>query len=443
MACNLPIVQPPITVLHAAIPQDFVPMQGASYIGLPTHLDHFFALDLDAASSVKTTYDTLTQDQSSGIEDRISKRLLPRREIELGENRLTPNETEYLHGIFRIVRGSTLGFLYDDPNTPLEAPQAIARFNNEFTLDLAAPYPCGGYYHTSNGIKLTAPLKQGDAIAQITTLRCHGLLIQKRDGTILGFTDHDQSLYLNNTHTLLLKPGLTSFAVEQSVDFSVDNSEATVALDSVSDAIWSNIEVLKKQFDGARCRLFTIERAAVSTTTGEVYHTSVLLDGFLGDIQLEQTQVKIELRAFVQLLQQKNTLKTTKLCRHRFGDGKCRKNLTSLQVTATVNSVQNLTRFSVSATYITGDLDAGTVEFLTGVNAGLAVNISKNFGSSVILWEPLPLLPSVGDSVRVTKGCNKTFEQCRLYNNATNFGAFPHTPGSDAMIGGANKAKRD
>lgn len=360
----------------------------------------------------------------------------------MGENRLTPNETEYLHGIFRITRGSTLGFLYDDPNTPLEAPQAITRFNNEFTLDLAAPYPCGGYYHTSNGIKLTSPLKQGDAIAQITTLRCHGLLIQKRGGTILGFTDHDQSLYVNGAHTLLLKPGLTSFAVEQSVDFSVDNSEATVALHSVSDTVWSNVEVLKKQFDGARCRLFTIERAAVSTTAGEAYHTSVLLDGFLGDIRLEQTQVKLELRAFVQLLQQKNTLKTTKLCRHRFGDSKCRKDLTGLQVTTTISSVQNLTRFDVGSAYTTGDLDAGTVEFLTGVNAGLAVNISKNFGSSVILWEPLPLLPSVGDSVRATKGCNKTVEQCKLYDNIVNFGGFNFLPGADAYMAGSNKAKR-
>ena len=46
---------------------------------------------------------------------------------------------------------------------------------------------------------------------------------------------------------------------------------------------------------------------------------------------------------------------------------------------------------------------------------------------------PYPL--GVGDTVRLTPGCDKSFATCRdKFSNGVNFQGFPHMPGTDDLL---------
>ena len=51
------------------------------------------------------------------------------------------------------------------------------------------------------------------------------------------------------------------------------------------------------------------------------------------------------------------------------------------------------------------------------------------------LWQRAPQAIKVGDTFRVTAGCDKTHATCRKkFANAVNFRGFPHMPGNDFII---------
>jgi len=51
------------------------------------------------------------------------------------------------------------------------------------------------------------------------------------------------------------------------------------------------------------------------------------------------------------------------------------------------------------------------------------------------LWQRAPQAIAVGDTFRVTAGCDKTHAACRdRFKNILNFRGFPHMPGNDFII---------
>lgn len=75
--------------------------------------------------------------------------------------------------------------------------------------------------------------------------------------------------------------------------------------------------------------------------------------------------------------------------------------------------------------------DWGVVKFLTGENAGRAMEIA-NYNSSngvIQLALPLPYRGMIGDVVSIQPGCNKTLKACKLFENVVNFRGHPRVPG--------------
>ena len=51
------------------------------------------------------------------------------------------------------------------------------------------------------------------------------------------------------------------------------------------------------------------------------------------------------------------------------------------------------------------------------------------------LWEPIRGAIEAGQKLRLTAGCDKRFETCRLkFNNLLNFQGFPDLPGDDWVM---------
>ena len=93
--------------------------------------------------------------------------------------------------------------------------------------------------------------------------------------------------------------------------------------------------------------------------------------------------------------------------------------------------------------YESGWFAFGQLTWLTGENAGLAVELSASRSDRddrLNLWKAMPITPSIGDTFSVTAGCDKSFETCRCkFNNHLRFRGFPHMPGTDFTLGYASR----
>lgn len=79
----------------------------------------------------------------------------------------------------------------------------------------------------------------------------------------------------------------------------------------------------------------------------------------------------------------------------------------------------------------------GGLRWVTGLNAGLAMEVKSWVGSTrtMELFLPMPYIIAVGDVFTVFRGCDKTLATCiAKFDNVINFGGEPHVPGEDDLF---------
>ena len=85
---------------------------------------------------------------------------------------------------------------------------------------------------------------------------------------------------------------------------------------------------------------------------------------------------------------------------------------------------------------------AGVVEWLTGANAGLRMEVASFTVGAFELHLAMPYTIAVGDTYSVVPGCRKRrTEDCGTkFSNVVNFRGFPDVPLNDKIIGVATAA---
>ena len=273
------------------------------------------------------------------------------------------------------------------------------------------------------GAALQAHLDSG-----ATTL-CRAWTVQRRDGMVLGFTDHDRDLVVEGV-TCRADTGLTARALQQTTGLAVDNSEAVGAL---SDVAVTEADILAGRFDGAVVRSYLVNWAAPEQWV-------VQFHGSFGEITRVGGAFRAELRGLSEAMNQPQGHVYDPGCSAVLGDSRCR-----FDSSAPGYQVQGLIEmpFQGSEVVLTG-LAAyadrwfvhGRFEMLTGAAAGLVgvVKIDRQDAEfrRVELWQALGADVAAGDSFRITAGCDKTAATCRAkFANFLNFRGFPHIPGED------------
>ena len=86
------------------------------------------------------------------------------------------------------------------------------------------------------------------------TTTCRAWALTRRDGVVMGFTDHDRVLRFDG---VAFRPdtGLTALALQQSTGLSVDNTEALGAL---CDAAIREEDIEAGRYDGADLRAWLV-----------------------------------------------------------------------------------------------------------------------------------------------------------------------------------------
>jgi uncharacterized phage protein (TIGR02218 family) len=262
----------------------------------------------------------------------------------------------------------------------------------------------------------------------VTTL-CHAWRVTRRDGIVLGFTEHDRDLRFAET-LFLAASGFSATGTEEEAGLPAATSE--VAGGFSADAIDAD-DLARGLYDGARVEVFRVNWAAPAQ------HLLLKVQE-IGEVTRDAGQFRAELRSFTHRLGQPQGRIYNRRCDATLGDARCAVDLTrgGLQAEGVVEAVLDATRLSLSGIghFADGLFRYGTLLFLDGGNIGEIVDIGTHLEredvTEVTLWLPLERMPLPGDRVRLTAGCDKAFATCRAkFANQPNFRGFPHVPGAD------------
>lgn len=282
---------------------------------------------------------------------------------------------------------------------------------------------------------ITSPLRSH--IGQELTTLATCCRIDRRDGQIFAFTDHDKPITPVGIDadidglTYEAMGGYTPTESKQSSDLSVDGQELRILYSD--DVVKGDLQA--GVWDGAEFRVFTINWAD--------YSLGILkgVRGQFGGITLSEDFCTVELRGMLDLLQQPNGRVYGAGCDADLGDSRCGIDLDSSDgytVTGAVTGVTDASEFADSGR--TEADDEYTFGFLTwtgGDNNGRSVEVADyaQSGGGFVLALPMPDAIQIGDTYSVYSGCDKQFSTCKdKFSNAENFRGFPHVPQEDIAV---------
>lgn len=265
-------------------------------------------------------------------------------------------------------------------------------------------------------------------LAGSTLTICTLWKITRKDGTVFGFTDHDQNVPYSGT-TYLAATGYTPSSIKTTAQLSVDNLEVQSMLDSVTI---TESDLQAGLWDYAQVLIQIVNYADL--TMGSM----ILRQGWLGQVKTGRFNFIAELRGMMQPLQQTIGRVYSPACDAALGDTRCSVNLANFTVTGNVTSVTNARQFiSVARTENTGYFDGGLVTWTSGLNNAYRMEVKTFITGEFVLQQMMPNAIQVGDTYSISAGCDKLRATCvAKFNNIVNFRGFPDLPGQDAMISG-------
>lgn len=284
-------------------------------------------------------------------------------------------------------------------------------------------------------MRTLSPALAGHLDGDATTM-CHCWRVTRRDGTVLGFTEHDHDLRFDGTE-FWAASGFQAADSEAASGLSVEAGEVTGGF---SSAVISEADVIAGRYDGARVEVFQVNWQATEQRV-------LLRVQEIGDVVRAGGAFRAELRRLTHRLDQVQGRIYGRRCDAVLGDGRCKVNLShpAYWGSGTVVAVLGETQIRVSGldAAVAGFYRYGVVRFVDGENAGHRCDIEdhRRDGDAVVLslWLPPPLPLAVGDAFTVTAGCDKSFATCgEKFDNRLNFQGFPHMPGSDFAFGYAD-----
>jgi uncharacterized phage protein (TIGR02218 family) len=283
-------------------------------------------------------------------------------------------------------------------------------------------------------------LKAHLASGATTLSRCFA--VTRKDGIVLGFTDHDRDLAFDGI-IFRADSGMTAKAIQQGTGLSVDNSEAFGALRS--DAI-SEDDIMAGRYDGAEVRAWLVNWTDPAMRV-------LQFRGMLGEIVRSGGAFTAELRGLTEALNQPVGFIYHSRCSAVLGDARCRVDLDQpgYAEERPVEEVHDgrVFRFANLAGFDDRWFEKGRLRVLSGAAAGLVGSIKNDrlrgsTGRDVELWQSFGIAPQPGDLVRIEAGCDRRAETCQLkFDNFLNFRGFPHIPGEDWVMSYPNKSGRN
>lgn len=260
--------------------------------------------------------------------------------------------------------------------------------------------------------------------------------LTRRDGVVLGFTDHDRNVTFDGV-TYEATAGFSATDVKSSVGLSVDNLDIAAALSS--DHL-DELHLAAGLYDDASVEIWRVNWSDPSQRILE-------RKGSIGEVRRSGSHFSAEIRGLAHYLNQPTGRLYQFTCDADLGDGRCTVALPAITATATVSAVESDRRMTVSGiSAFEGDwFSRGTFQFTSGANTGVRGEVRRHVKKAsddhLEFWQALPIAAMPTDTITLTAGCDKTFATCRAkFANGLNFRGFPHIPGNSFVTSVARQS---
>jgi uncharacterized phage protein (TIGR02218 family) len=276
-------------------------------------------------------------------------------------------------------------------------------------------------------MKNIAPDFQEHLASGATTL-CWCWRLTRRDGAVLGFTDHDEPVAFAS-QSYAAATGFTASEVQSTLGLAVDNLTVAGALDS---AALNEADLAAGLYDDAAIEIWRVNWADPAQRV-------LMRKGNLGEVKRGKTGFSAEVRGLAHRLNQPTGRVFAYSCDADLGDARCTKNIATPDFTATgaiaaATGDRRLTATGLGA-FAANWFTGGKLTFTTGANAGRAMEIKRHGANSLELWQAMSEPVAPGDAFTVAAGCDKQFATCKSkFANGLNFRGFPYMPGNDAVL---------
>ena len=247
--------------------------------------------------------------------------------------------------------------------------------------------------------------------------------ILRRDGAALGFTSHDRDVSFGGM-TYRSAPGMVPSAIRRTASLERDTIEVAgvLAHDAIAEA-----DLQAGRYSGARI--------AVGLVDWESLDNAVLFNGTLGNVAQEDGGFTAELRSAKADLEIDLVPRTSPTCRAVFCDAACGADPARYDHLVTVQSVEIAgNRVALSGGPAPALVLYGSLRWIDGPQAGIAMQVIDADGSGVVLDMPLSQSIAPGHRAMLREGCDHTIATCASrFGNARNFRGEPHLPGNDLL----------
>lgn len=261
-------------------------------------------------------------------------------------------------------------------------------------------------------------------MSDLATTLCFCWRVTKKDGTALGFTDHDRMLSFGGT-SFEPQSGFSQSEAQSSLGLAVDTAEIEGAL---SSARLSEAEIDSGLFDGAKVETFRVDWTAPEPA--ELIRVSAI-----GKITRRDGALVAELESLVRNLDRPAGRYLRRSCDAELGDARCGVGLAGFAAAGTIVSRQGTGTFVVAGldTYADGWFGGGRLT-VAGQDYRVTAHRRGTEGVLVTLEGDDDLVS--GAAFAIVAGCDKAFSTCRdKFANTLNFRGFPHLPGNDVAYG--------
>lgn len=261
---------------------------------------------------------------------------------------------------------------------------------------------------------------------------CYCWRIERTDGTVVGFTEHDEDLTFDSV-TYLAADGIQATTIVQSLGLAVDNLNLEGAISSSS---LNEDDLDNGLYDDAEVTLYLVDWSDVSTRM-------TIARGSVGEVKRFETAFSTEFRSLAHRLNQKTGRLYQQYCDANLGDGRCKKDVSGSTFTLSSGAVTAADGRILSVTgadgYEGGWFDRGLLTVLSGAASGAILEIKEHSGTTIELWAPPPTAIAVSDTVKLVAGCDKSYSTCKTkFSNGVNFRGCPFIPGNDILTWLAN-----
>jgi len=264
----------------------------------------------------------------------------------------------------------------------------------------------------------------------VTSL-CSCWRVRRRDGVVLGFTDHDRPIAFDGV-VHAPASGLDASDAVAHAGLKVGGLEVTGALRS--ERI-SERDLQAGVYDNARVETWLVNWAAPA-------ERHLMRVGSIGEVRRDGVSFTAEIRSLAHELDQERGRIFRATCDADLGDSRCRVNLASAEWTAEATVLAAAGR-RISAALPgerpSGFFDGGTLTFTAGANAGRQSEVIRHLREAdedqLELWHAWLDPIAAGEGFTVSVGCDKRLATCRdRFANIASFRGFPHMPGNDFAL---------